>query len=298
MKWKSHREATKAIAEDFGLPIAPMLKGSVYPDRVGMKKYGKGAYIEGVAMHYPHHKETDWRIRMMILRLRRKILKGEKLDPFVLGCLCHLIQDRTVFPHSDRRFEEFEEAVARYKIKEEWRRENIPLMDGAIFWELSKILRLDNPNNPEAALKEGYDESLLILNSLLQDPNLPRELQPIYEKTKKSLGAHKKLRYAYWLLTYLNPLAPFNALLDNRAISKRNIVKRYGHVKRNVAWKGLLSIFAVLLCWGHIFAGLLFLLPLIGQILTAWFKVPKELMRNLEWFNFEKNEIQGRKRKK
>lgn len=187
MKWKSHREVTKAIAEDLRLPIAPMLKGSVYPDRRGKKKYGKGVYIERVAMHYPHHKETDWRIRMMILRLRRKMLKGEKLDPFVLGCLCHLIQDRAVFPHSHRRFEEFEEALAKYEIKEDWRRENNPLMDGAIFWELSKILRLGNPKNPEAALKEGYEESLLILNSLLQDPNLPQELQPIYEKTKKNL---------------------------------------------------------------------------------------------------------------
>jgi len=293
MKWKSHRECTRAIAEDLGLPKEPMLEGCVYPDRVGMKKYGKGVYIEGVAMHYPHHKETDQRIKTMILRLRKKILKGEQPDPFVLGCLCHLIQDRVVFPHSDERFEEFERAVAEYRIKEEWRKEPIPLVDGAILWQLPRILRLDNPNDPEAALKEGYKESLLILKSLLQDPNLPRKFQPIYEETKKKLEARKKLRYAYWLLTYLNPLAPLNALLDGRAISQRNIVKRYGHVKRNAARKGWISIFAALLCWGLFGSGpfgLLCLMPFIGQILTAWFEVPKELMRNLEWFNFEKDE--------
>ena len=94
------------------------------------------------------------------------------------------------------------------------------------------------------------------------------------------------MEMAYWLLTYLNPLSPFNALLDYRAIFKRNIVKRYGHIKRNVAWKGALSILACLIAWGA-WWGFWCLLPFIGQLLTAWLKIPKELMRNLEWFNFE-----------
>ena len=65
-------------------------------------------------------------------------------------------------------------------------------MDGAILKELPNILTLDNPNNPEAALKEGYQESLLILKSLLQDPCLPSKFTPIYEDCKKELIARKK----------------------------------------------------------------------------------------------------------
>lgn len=293
MKWKSHRECTKAIAEDLGLDISQrerMVGGSVYPDKVGMGEAKGETSIFGVSLTYPHHKETDLRIRQILLRLRKEILDGKKLDLFYIGCLVHLIQDRVVFPHAHPRFEEFEGAVAKYKIKEEWRRENIPLMDAAILNALDNILTLDNPNNPEAALKEGYQESLLILKSLLQNPYFSVKFQPIYGECKKKLELRKKTRSAYWLLTYLTPLAPLNAILDRKALANRNIVKKYSYVKRGAIWKVLLSIFAALLCWEHIFVGLICLLSLIGQIFTLWFKVPKELMRNLEWFNFEKNE--------
>ena len=306
MKWKSHREVTKVIADDLGLDTKKMLKGSVYPDRVGMKKQGKDVYIEGVAMSYPHHKQTNYRIKKMVLRLRKKVLNGEKIDSFTLGCLCHLIEDRVVFPHAHRKFEEFERDVAKYKIKNEWREEHIPVKDGAILKELRKILKLDNPNDPESALKESYQETLLILKSLLLNPPyLPKSFQPLYGNCKKHLKTRKKLRYAYWLLTYLNPLAPLNAIIDREAIANRNIVKRYGFVKRGAIWKGVFSIIAFLIGWGiFVFLQLLphhevtqqlppwwsfwCLLPTISQILTIWVKIPKELMRNLEWFNFEK----------
>ena len=38
MKWQSHRERTKAIAEDLNLPMGRMLEGCVYPDQVSMNK--------------------------------------------------------------------------------------------------------------------------------------------------------------------------------------------------------------------------------------------------------------------
>ena len=74
MKWESHRECTKVIAEDLNLPIEPMLNGCVYPDQVSMNK---SVTIEGVQMCHPHHKETDRRIRDMLLQLRSKKLKNE-----------------------------------------------------------------------------------------------------------------------------------------------------------------------------------------------------------------------------
>jgi len=290
MKWKSHFAVTRALAEDIGLDISQrkrMVEGSVYPDKVGMGEVKGKLSIFGVPLTYPHHKETNERIHQILLGMRKVILNEKKLDPFDIGCLVHLIQDRVVFPHADPRFEEFQRAVAKYKIKDEWRMENVPLMDGAILDALPKILRLDNPYDPEAALKEGYLESLLILKSLLQKPFLPEKLQPTYIDCKKQVKSNKKLRYAYWLFTYLNPLAPVNAYLDKKAIANHNIVKRYGFVKEGAIWKGALSILACLIAWGA-WWGFWCLLPLIGQILTARFKVPKELMRNLEWFNFEK----------
>ena len=41
MKWKTHCEVTKAIAEDLGLDREKMLEGSVYPDKVGNKIFFK-----------------------------------------------------------------------------------------------------------------------------------------------------------------------------------------------------------------------------------------------------------------
>ena len=132
MKWKSHRECAKAIAEDLGLDREKMLEGSVYPDKVGKAKsyvrIAKGvsipvahseARICGVAITYPHHKETDQRIRKIMLRLRAEKLKAKELEPFILGCLSHLIQDRVVFPYDHPKFEKFERDIAKYKLKEE-----------------------------------------------------------------------------------------------------------------------------------------------------------------------------------
>jgi len=136
MKGKSHREVTRALAEDLGLDISQrerMVEGSVYPDKVGMGKVKGKSSIFGVPLTYPHHKETNERIRQILLRMRSSILDGQKID-------------------------------------------------GRILNALPNILTMDNPNDPEAALKEGYDESLLILKSLLQPPNLPSDLQPIYGK--------------------------------------------------------------------------------------------------------------------
>jgi len=291
MKWKSHREVTRALAEDLGLDISQrerMVEGSVYPDKVGMGKAKGKSSIFGVPLTYPHHKETNERIRQILLRMRSSILDGQKIDPFDIGCLAHLIQDRAVFPYSHSNFEQFELEIAKYRVKNEWRNPTaVPTVDGRILNALPNILTIDNPNDPEAALKEGYDESLLILKSLLQPPNLPSDLQPIYERTKKSISSKIILRYAYWFLTYLNPLAPVNAYLDRKAIANQNIVKRYGFAKEGAIWKGTLSILACLIAWGA-WWGFWCLLPLIGQILTAWIKIPIELMRNLEWFNFEK----------
>jgi hypothetical protein len=50
---------------------------------------------------------------------------------------------------------------------------------------------------------------------------------------------------------------------------------------------GILSISAFLIS-GFAWWGFWCLLPLIGQLLTARIKIPIELMRNIEWFNFEK----------
>ena len=128
MKGKTHREVTRVLAEDLNLPIEPMLRGCVYPDQVSMKS----VTIEGVEMGYPHHKETDPRIRKMLVQLRDKKLKSKELNPFSLGCLCHLIQDRAVVPYAHPMFHEMTRDIAKYKIKNDWRREDIPIMDSAI----------------------------------------------------------------------------------------------------------------------------------------------------------------------
>ena len=91
---------------------------------------------------------------------------------------------------------------------------------------LPNIVKQDNPYNPKMASKEGYQESLFILKSPLQDSYLPAEFQPIYKDCKKVLRTRKKLRYTYWSLTYLNPLAPFNAYVNRKALVEDNIVKR------------------------------------------------------------------------
>ena len=260
-----------------------MLEGCVYPDKVSMNK---SVTIEGVQLCHPHHKETDQRIRDMLLQLRSKKLKDENVNPFSLGCLCHLIQDGVVVPSAHPKFVEMTRDIAKYKIKDEWRRENIPVMDGAIIDEIPNILTKVNPDNPEEALKKGYQNSLLMLKSILQDPCLPAKFQPIYEDCKKELKAREKTRYAYWPLTYLNPLALLNAFVDRKAIAEENIVKRYGYVKYGIIWKGMLSLLAVLISGGA-WWGFWCFLPLIGQLLTAWLKIPIELIRNIEWFNFE-----------
>ena len=117
MKWTSHRECTNAIASDMGLPREPMTEGCIYPDRVGMHEANKGNSVEDVYMGYPHHYNTDDRVRSLILLLRKKVLNRDKIDPFVLGCLCHLIQDRAVHPRSDSRYQDFMEDMARFRIK-------------------------------------------------------------------------------------------------------------------------------------------------------------------------------------
>ena len=113
MKWTSHLECTSAIASDMGLQQKPMMEGCIYPDQVGMNKANKGNSVEGVNMDYPHHYGTDGRIRSLILRLRKKVLNGDEIDSFVLGCLCHLIQERAVPQYSASSYQSFfSDAVA------------------------------------------------------------------------------------------------------------------------------------------------------------------------------------------
>jgi len=107
-----------------------------------MHEANKGNSVEGVNMGYPHHSSTDGRIRSLILLLRKKVLNGDKIDPFVLGCLCHLIQDRAVHPHADSRYQDFMEDMARFRIKYEWRMESLPLWSGSILNNLSDVLTL------------------------------------------------------------------------------------------------------------------------------------------------------------
>ena len=88
MKWKSHREVTRALAEDFGLDISQcerMVEGSVYPDKVGMGRAKEKSSILGVPLTYPHHKETNWRIHQILLHMRKSILDGQKPDAFDIG---------------------------------------------------------------------------------------------------------------------------------------------------------------------------------------------------------------------
>mgnify|MGYP001025655774 FL=1 len=289
MKWKSHRECTRAIAFDMGLPSEPMIEGCVYPDRVGMNMANKGNSVEGVNMDYPHHSGTDDRIRSLMLQLRKKVLNRDKIDPFVLGCLCHLIQDRAVYPYSDSRYQDFMDDVARFRIEYEWRRESLPLWDGRIVNNLSDMLTLDNPNNPVGALKEGYQKSLVVLRSILQNPYLPGDLQKRYAYCELVLRSHKKTRYAYWMFTYLNPLAPVHFVLDVNAIRSRDIVKRYGYIKKKTVLKGIILIFAAVFFYmaHYSFLGLWALLfSFAGIMITARFNVPEELITNLEWYLF------------
>lgn len=289
MKWTSHHECTSAIASDMGLPRKPMTEGCIYPDQVGMNKANKGNYVEGVNMDYPHHSGTDDRIRSLILRLRKKVLNGDKIHPFVLGCLCHLIQDRAVHPHSDSRYQDFTEDMARFRIKYEWRMESLPLWGGSILYNLSDVLTLDNPHNPEGALKEGYQKSLVILRSILQNPYLPDGLQKRYAHCELFLRSHKKTRYAYWMFTYLNPLAPIYFVLDVNAILSRDIVKRYGYIKKGTVLKGIILIFAAAFVYMiHCsFLGLWTLFfSFAGIMITTRFNVPEELITNLEWYLF------------
>ena len=289
MKWTSHRECTSAIASDMGLPREPMIEGCIYPDRVGMHEANKGNSVEGVYMGYPHHYDTDGRVRSLILLLRKKVLNRNKIDPFVLGCLCHLIQDRAVHPRSDSRYQDFMEDMARFRIKYEWRMESLPLWSGSILNNISEVLTLDNPHSPEDALKEGYQKSLVILRSILQNPYLPDGLQKHYAHCELFLRSHKKTRYAYWMFTYLNPLAPIYFVLDVNAIFSRDIVKRYGYIKKGTVLKGIILIYlAAFIYIIHCsFLGLWTLFfSFAGIIITTRFNVPKELITNLEWYLF------------
>ena len=289
MKWTSHRECTSAIASDMGLPQKPMTEGCIYPDRVGMHEANKGNSVEGVNMGYPHHSGTDDRIRSLIVRLRKKVLNRDKIDPFVLGCLCHLIQDRAVHPYSDSRYQDFMDDVARFRIKYEWRMEYLTLWDGSILNNLSDVLTLDNPHNPEGALKEGYQKSLVILRSVLQNPYLPDDLQKRYAYCELFLRSHKKTRYAYWMFTYLNPLAPIYFVLDVNAIFSRDIVKRYGYIKKGTVPKWIILIYLAAFVYiiNFSFLGLWTLLfSFAGIMITTRFNVPEELITNLEWYLF------------
>lgn len=289
MKWTSHLECTSAIASDMGLQHKPMMEGCIYPDQVGMNKANKGNSVEGVNMDYPHHYGTDGRIRSLILRLRKKVLNKGEIDPFVLGCLCHLIQDRAVHRYSDSRHQDFTDDIARFRIKDEWRMESLPLLDGSILNNLSDVLTLDNPQNPEGALKEGYQKSLVILRSVLQNPYLPDGLQKHYARCELFLRSHKKTRYAYWMFTYLNPLAPIYFVLDVDAILSRDIVKRYGYIKKRTVLKGIVLIFAAVFVY-MINCGFLGLWTLFfsfaGIIMATRVNVPEELITNIEWYLF------------
>ena len=254
-----------------------------------MHEANKGNSVEGVNMGYPHHSSTDGRIRSLILLLRKKVLNGDKIDPFVLGCLCHLIQDRAVHPHADSRYQDFMEDMARFRIKYEWRMESLPLWSGSILNNLSDVLTLDNPHNPEGALKEGYQKSLVILRSILQNPYLPDGLQKRYAHCELFLRSHKKTRYAYWMFTYLNPLAPIYFVLDVNAILSRDIVKRYGYIKKGTVLKGIILIYvAAFVYMIHCsFLGLWTLFfSFAGIMISTRFNVPKELITNLEWYLF------------
>ena len=289
MKWTSHLECTSAIASDMGLQQKPMMEGCIYPDQVGMNKANKGNSVEGVNMDYPHHYGTDGRIRSLILRLRKKVLNGDEIDSFVLGCLCHLIQDRAVYRYSDSRHQDFTDDIARFGIKDEWRMESLPLWDGSILNNLSDVLTLDNPHNPEGALKEGYQKSLVILRSILQNPYLPDGLQKHYAHCELFLRSHKKTRYAYWMFTYLNPLAPIYFVLDVNAIFSRDIVKRYSYLKKGTVLKWIILIFVAAFVYmtHYSFLGVWTLFfSFVGMMITARFNVPEELITNLEWYLF------------
>jgi hypothetical protein len=285
LKWKSHRECTKVIAKDMGLDrdhFNSILEGCVYPDKVGFKNEG----LMGVPISFPHHKETNQRIYQILVNMRKRVLKGDGVGAFEIGCLAHLIQDRVTFPHAHPNFDDFQNGVAKCRIKSEWREEDVPVLDARVLDELDNILTLNNPDDPEKALKEGYQETLLVLKSVLQDSNLPDEYRPAYKDCKSKFKSLKKSRIFYWVSTYINPLAPLYAILDSKAIANSDMVKRYAYVKKNVIWKGIVSVFAFLIAQ-DMFWSLLYGLPLLGQALTLRFKIPEDLKRNLEWYNFD-----------
>lgn len=120
---------------------------------------------------------------------------------------------------------------------------------------------------------------------------MPAKFQPIYEDCKNGLEARKKTRAAYWLFTYLNPLAPLNFFVDAKAMAEEDIVKKYGYVKVRSFWKALLSLLAIIISGGA-WWGVWCLLSVMGQLLTAWLKVPQELMRNLDWYIFDYSTVE------
>jgi len=92
MKWGAHLRISGYIAKICKLDTVEMREGSIYPDKVGMKKiHDNNPY--GVDFDYPHHKNATEKVRKLILGLRKQRLKGE-IHPFYSGALTHLIADR------------------------------------------------------------------------------------------------------------------------------------------------------------------------------------------------------------
>ena len=64
MKWGAHRRIAGYIAKICNLDPVEMMEGSVYPDKVGMKKV-RDNNPYGVDFGYPHHKNATDKVRKL-----------------------------------------------------------------------------------------------------------------------------------------------------------------------------------------------------------------------------------------
>ncbi len=283
MRWGAHQRIGGYIAKICKLDTVEMVEGSVYPDKVGMKKI-RDNNPYGVDFSYPHHKNATEKVRKLILELRKQRLRGE-IHPFYLGALTHLIADRWCYSYdAGRIFDQFENCLEKVEINPRW--SHVGIMDGKILNVIPYRYPFQGfgpkPGEREA-MKGAFQDCLITIKSILSNIYPPPRYWNYYHEAENSLEKQNTLRGLYWLLTYLHPLFLVTAILQVNTLAEKNMVIKYARAKNDV-WKNIgVAIFG---CFIALFYPIFWLciLPFIGQFITIAFKIRDEIRRNVDWY--------------
>lgn len=303
MRWRSHIRITLSIARKLGVKNLEQLKnGCILPDQKGeMSSY----YIKKTDISYPHHHSNDEKIKSLIKNLRKDKLKNDNEDYLALGALCHLAQDSEVVSASNPNYENSVDEIDKTPIPDKMKNIDYGSPNG---WLLDKHkIKWISTNwgaNVEDSMFYSYIKTEQIMRSILQPSRMSKDKD--YKKTRKNLIDLSFRRKIYTILTYISPIGFINALIDRKGLFqkgffKNDMVKKYTIAKKNIYKKiiasiictiGLYTVFRINLLskinFEYLFEVLLilFLLPILGQIIINSFPIDEDMEKKAEWFIF------------